>query len=165
MRLRLQDIDWIGLFLWVFRAVIIVLVLWGTIVTILQNPYSRRQWIDFIIFGVAQGSMYALIAIGYTLVYGVLFMINFAHGEFYMIGGYMSYFLVTRVGGVNPFLGVLFGMVVLLGIGSTFDYLFLRPMHRGEVDRPAEYAILVTFGLSFFLQNLVSFPFSTLTCI
>jgi len=105
--------------------------------------------------GLVIGCLYALMALGLTLIFSVLKVINFAHGEFYMIGGYMSYFLVTLVGGVNPFLGVLFGMVVLLVIGSTFDYFFLRPMHRGEVDRPAEYAILVTFGLSFFLQNLV----------
>lgn len=86
MRQRLQDLDWIGLYLWVLRAVIIILVIWGTIATIIDNPYSPRQWMDLIIFGIAQGSMYALIAIGYTLVYGVLFMINFAHGEFFMSG-------------------------------------------------------------------------------
>lgn len=73
MRLRFQDFDWIGLFLWVIRAVIIILVIWGTVVTLLDNPYTPRQWTDFIIFGIAQGSMYALIAIGYTLVYGVLY--------------------------------------------------------------------------------------------
>lgn len=105
--------------------------------------------------GLVIGCLYALMALGLTLIFSVLKVINFAHGEFYMIGGYMSYFLVTLTGGLHPFWGVLFGMAVLLMIGSTFDYLFLRPMHRGEVDRPAEYAILVTFGLSFFLQNLV----------
>ena len=83
---RIQNIDFIGIFLWLIRAVILVLVIWGTIASILDNPYSARQWTDFVIFGVAQGSMYALIAIGYTLVYGVLFMINFAHGEFFMSG-------------------------------------------------------------------------------
>jgi branched-chain amino acid transport system permease protein len=105
--------------------------------------------------GLVIGCLYALMALGLTLIFSVLKVINFAHGEFYMIGGYMSYFLVTVIGGVNPFVGVIFGMAVLLVLGSTFDYLFLRPMHRGDVDRPDEYAILVTFGLSFFLQNLV----------
>ncbi len=105
--------------------------------------------------GLVIGCLYALMALGLTLIFSVLKVINFAHGEFYMIGGYMSYFLVTMIGGVHPFFGVLFGMAVLLVLGSTFDYLFLRPMHRGHVERPAEYAILVTFGLSFFLQNLV----------
>lgn len=105
--------------------------------------------------GLITGCLYALMALGLTLIFSVLKVINFAHGEFYMIGGYMSYFLVTFVSGVNPFLAVLFGMVVLLIFGSAFDYVFLRPMHQGTVNRPYEYAILVTFGLSFFLQNLV----------
>lgn len=101
------------------------------------------------------GCLYALMALGLTLIFSVLKVINFAHGEFYMIGGYSAYFLVTVVGGVNPFLGIIFAMVVLLVIGSLFEVSFLRPMHLGAVERPAEYAILVTFGLSFFLQNLV----------
>ena len=90
MRQRFQNIDFIDVFLWLFRAVIIILVIWGTISTLIDNPYSTSQWIDFVIFGIAQGSMYALIAIGYTLVYGVLFMINFAHGEFFMAGAMTS---------------------------------------------------------------------------
>lgn len=90
MRQRLQNIDFIDVFLWLIRAFIIILVLWGTISTLIDNPYSTSQWIDFVIFGIAQGSMYALIAIGYTLVYGVLFMINFAHGEFFMAGAMTS---------------------------------------------------------------------------
>lgn len=105
--------------------------------------------------GLVIGLLYALIALGLTLIFSVLKVINFAHGEFYMIGGYTSYFLITVVGGVNPFLGIIFAMVVLLVIGSLFEVSFLRPMHLGSVERPAEYAILVTFGLSFFLQNLV----------
>jgi branched-chain amino acid transport system permease protein len=63
MRQRLQDLDWIGLVLWIFRAVIIILIIWGTVATLIENPYTARQWTDIIIFGIAQGSMYALIAI------------------------------------------------------------------------------------------------------
>ena len=83
---RLKNIDFLGLVLWFIRASIIAVVIWGSVATIIQNPYTTRNWIDFIVFGIAQGSMYALIAIGYSLVYGVLFMINFAHGEFFMSG-------------------------------------------------------------------------------
>ena len=81
-----QNISFIDIVLLLFRVVIIVLVAWGTIATIIQNPYEAHTWIDTIVAGIAQGSLYALIAIGYTLVYGVLFMINFAHGEFFMSG-------------------------------------------------------------------------------
>ena len=84
MRKRFEGIDFVDVALWIIRAGILLLVIWGTIAALIDNPYSRTQWLDFIIFGFAQGSMYALIAIGYTLVYGVLFMINFAHGEFFI---------------------------------------------------------------------------------
>lgn len=105
--------------------------------------------------GLVLGSLYALMALGLTLIFSVLKVINFAHGEFYMVGGYTSYFLLTIVGGLNPFLGVLFSLVILFIIGAIFETSCLRPIHLGQVDRPAEYAILITFGLSFFLQNLV----------
>jgi branched-chain amino acid transport system permease protein len=83
---RPQNIEYIGLILWVLRAVIIVLILWGTIATILNNPYSSREWFDLLVFGIVQGSLYALIAVGYTFVYEMLLLINFAHGEFFMSG-------------------------------------------------------------------------------
>src|SRR5690554_6065405 len=90
MRDRLAKLNLIDLFLWIARAAILGVILVGTVRTILDNPYTLRHWEDFIIFGIAQGSMYALIAIGYTLVYGVLQMINFAHGEFFMSGIFAS---------------------------------------------------------------------------
>ena len=83
---RFQKIDITGVYLWLLRAGIITIITWGTISTLISNPYSSRDWINFFVIGITQGSMYALIAIGYTLVYGVLFMINFAHGEFFMSG-------------------------------------------------------------------------------
>ncbi len=86
MRQRFEKIDYLDIALWVLRIALIVAVLWGTVATILDNPYSTEQWLDFLVFGLAQGSLYALIALGYTLVYGVLLMINFAHGEFFMAG-------------------------------------------------------------------------------
>ena len=83
---RLRKLDFVDLFLWLIRFAIIAVVLTGTIKSIIDSPYSSRNWLDFLIFGIAQGSMYALIAIGYTLVYGVLRMINFAHGEVFRAG-------------------------------------------------------------------------------
>jgi len=63
MRQRFQDIDYLGVVLWLLRTGIIILVIWGSVATIIQNPYSSKTWMDFIVFGVAQGSLYALIAI------------------------------------------------------------------------------------------------------
>ncbi|MCA9872651.1 MAG: hypothetical protein KC441_03330, partial [Anaerolineales bacterium] len=73
MSQRFKDIDYIGVFLWVFRAIIIVLVIYGTVSKLflgVGNEYTIETWIDFFVSGLSQGSLYALIALGYTMVYG-----------------------------------------------------------------------------------------------
>jgi branched-chain amino acid transport system permease protein len=104
--------------------------------------------------GLVMGVIYALMALGLTLIFSILNVINFAHGEFYMLGGYMSYFILTTLVGLNPFVAVFVSGLIIALIGLAFELLFLRPMHLDRIERPAEYAILITFGLSFFLQNL-----------
>ena len=69
-----RRIDTTTLVMWLIGILIVVGVGWGTYNTIRANPYSRENWIDFVIFGLAQGCLYALIALGYTLVYGILRM-------------------------------------------------------------------------------------------
>lgn len=155
---RLQDLDFIGLFLWVFRAAIIVLVGWGTIAAILDNPYSTRQWTDFLIFGIAQGSMYALIAIGYTLVYGVLFMINFAHGEFFMSGVMTSTVLVAGPMAASGFLDrqpvigllltLILSVLVSIGIALLTERVAYRPLRKA----PRLVPLITAIGASFFWQ-------------
>ncbi len=82
-------------------------------------------------------------------------MVSFAHGEFYMIGGMAVYYLVVVwFPGIPPLAGVLGAAVLTFTIGLIFERLFLRAMSTGQVERPGEYAILVTFGLAFFLQYL-----------
>ena len=85
---RIRDIGYLDLVLWVFRAAIVIAIIWGLIATLTDkdNPLSGTEFVSLLADGVSQGSLYALIALGYTLVYGVLFMINFAHGEFFMSG-------------------------------------------------------------------------------
>ncbi|MCK5430135.1 MAG: branched-chain amino acid ABC transporter permease [Anaerolineales bacterium] len=155
---RFQDLDWIGLALWVFRAVIIVLVIWGTIATIIDNPYSRRQWTDIVIFGIAQGSMYALIAIGYTLVYGVLFMINFAHGEFFMSGIMTATIFIATPLAASGFLDrqpilslliiALVAMTVSVGIALLTERVAYRPLRKA----PRLVPLITAIGASFFWQ-------------
>ena len=158
MRQRLQDLDWIGLYLWVLRAVIIILVVWGTIATIIDNPYSPRQWMDLIIFGIAQGSMYALIAIGYTLVYGVLFMINFAHGEFFMSGIMTATVFVATplaaTGFMNrqPLLSLLLIAVVAMVVSMSIAVLTERVAYRPLRKAPRLVPLITAIGASFFWQ-------------
>jgi len=119
-KIRLKNISVIDSLLWLLRVVIIVMVIWGSFAALTSGKtdtetwsqfvnrcttatdvgtiqcmgkYSAETWRDFIIFGLAQGGIYALIALGYTLVYGVLFMINFAHGEVFMSGAYTAFFV------------------------------------------------------------------------
>lgn len=155
---RLQNLDLIGVFLWVFRAAIIALVLWGTVAAILDNPYTLRQWMDFLIFGLAQGSMYALIAIGYTLVYGVLFMINFAHGEFFMSGIVTSTVLIATPMAASglldrqPILGltltIILSVLVSVGIALLTERVAYRPLRKA----PRLVPLITAIGASFFWQ-------------
>jgi branched-chain amino acid transport system permease protein len=110
--------------------------------------------------GLVIGSIYALMAVGLTLIYSVQGVISFAHGQFYMLGGYVSYYLLQffaeRLGiPLNPIVGVPVAGLVTALIGFAFERAFLRPMHLGRIERAGEYAILITFGFGFFLQYTV----------
>ncbi len=156
---RLKDFDFVGLFLWVFRALIIILVVWGTYATIAENPYESRTWVDFIIFGIAQGSMYALIAIGYTLVYGVLFMINFAHGEFFMAGILTTTVVITaplsESGFLNehPIISLLIIAVSSMAVSIFISILTERIAYRPLRKAPRLVPLITAIGASYFWQN------------
>jgi len=109
--------------------------------------------------GLQIGFIYALMAVGLTLIYGIQGVISFAHGQHYMIGGFLSFFflkwMTESVGiSINPLWGILIAGAGTALIGFVFEPLFLRPMHLGQIERPGEYAILVTFGLAFLLENM-----------
>lgn len=105
--------------------------------------------------GLTIGFIYALMAVGLTLIYSVQGVISFAHGQFYMLGGYVSYYFLQLLVDVNPVVGVPVAGLITMLVGFAFEYLFLRPMHLGRIERAGEYAILVTFGFGFFLQYTV----------
>jgi branched-chain amino acid transport system permease protein len=104
--------------------------------------------------GLIIGIIYALMALGLTFIFSILKVINFAHGEFYMIGGYASYFLLSIFTGLHPLLIIPIAGLIAALFGLVFELVFLRPMHQERIERPGEYAILITLGLSFFLMNL-----------
>ena len=106
--------------------------------------------------GVVIGLIYSLMALGLTLIYSILGIVSFAHGEFYMIGGMVVYYMSASslFGNAGAIVWLLGAAIVTFLIGALFEYLFLRPMGEGKIERPKEYAILVTFGLAFFLQYL-----------
>ena len=105
--------------------------------------------------GLVIGSIYGLMALGLTLIFSILGVVSFAHGEFYMIGGMAVYYLsAVWFPNLNPLLALLGAAILTFMLGYVFERIFLRPMNTGKVERPGEYAILVTFGLAFFLQYL-----------
>ncbi len=156
---RAKNIDFINIFLWIIRVVIIGIVVWGTVATLLDNPYTARNWTDFIIFGIAQGSMYALIAIGYTLVYGVLFMINFAHGEFFMSGILTATVFIalplSELGYMDrqPILSLLLITIVSIGVSVAIALLTERVAYKPLRKAPRLVPLITAIGASFFWQN------------
>ncbi len=113
--------------------------------------------------GLLVGILYGLIALGLTLIFSILGIVSFAHGQFYMIGGYVAFYIVdSTLGlGLNPIAGLLMAGVFTMIIGAIFERLLLRPMHLGQIERPGEYAILLTFGLAFFLEYTVQATLGT----
>jgi branched-chain amino acid transport system permease protein len=105
--------------------------------------------------GLTIGFIYSLIAIGLTLIYSVQGIISFAHGQIYMLGGYVSYYFLQLFVHINPIVGVLVAGMATMLIGFVFERLFLRPMHLGRIERSDEYAMLITFGFGLFLQYTV----------
>ncbi len=144
-------------FLWGFRILIVAAILIGTIVTIRAGKYTGEQWLSFVVQGISQGSLYALIALGYTMVYGILRMINFAHGEIFMSGAFSAYFLATWLDNIgfidaHPLLGflipILFAMLMSASIAMLVERIAYRPL-RGA---PRLVPLISAIGASFFLQ-------------
>lgn len=111
-----------------------------------------------LINGLTLGSIYALIALGYTMVYGVLQLINFAHGEIYMVGAFVGLLLVTVV--KLPFLAALpLAMLAAALVGVTVEFVAYRPLRRSS-----RLAVLISaIGMSIFLQNVALWIFGPAT--
>jgi branched-chain amino acid transport system permease protein len=158
MRQRFGTIDYLSVILWIFRIVIIVAVIWGTVATILENPLEPNQWVGLVISGLTQGSLYALIALGYTLVYGVLLMINFAHGEFFMSGIFTATVFIAipldEIGLWNRFpipcllVVTVMAMIVSVGIAVLTERVAYRPLRYA----PRLVPLITAIGASFFWQ-------------
>ena len=111
--------------------------------------------IETLINGLSMGSTYAMIALGYTMVYGIAKMLNFAHGDIIMVGGYMMY--VTLIATGNPFLALLAAVVFCVLLGITIEKIAYKPL-RGA----SPLAVLITaIGVSYLLQSTAQIIFGT----
>ena len=107
------------------------------------------QFLSYLINGISLGSVYALIALGYTMVYGIAKMLNFAHGDVIMIGSYVVFFAFGSAG-MNPVLAIVLSMVVCTVLGVTIERVAYRPLR----EAPSLAVLITAIGVSYFLQNL-----------
>ncbi|MEQ8200311.1 MAG: branched-chain amino acid ABC transporter permease [Syntrophomonadaceae bacterium] len=108
------------------------------------------MFLEQLLNGLTLGSSYALIALGYTMVYGIIQLINFAHGEVYMFGAFVGLFLVTA--GVNIFVALLGAMTFCMLLGMLIERVAYRPL-RGKASRLS--ALISAIGVSIFLSTLM----------
>ncbi len=107
------------------------------------------SFISYLINGISLGSVYAIIALGYTMVYGIAKMLNFAHGDVIMVGGFTIFFAVSMQG-LPPAAGILLAVVLCTLLGITIEYIAYRPLRQAA----SSLAVLITaIGVSYFLQN------------
>lgn len=106
------------------------------------------EFLSAIIAGISLGSIYALIALGYTMVYGIAKMLNFAHGDVIMVGAFMMFIALTKMG-LHPILCIIFGTVICTILGVVIEKLAYKPLRKAT-----SLAVLITaIGVSYFLQN------------
>ena len=102
----------------------------------------------YLISGISLGSVYAIIALGYTMVYGIAKMLNFAHGDVIMVGGYICYIALNSLG-LPAILAVIVAMIVCTVLGVVIEGLAYKPLRQA-----GSLAVLITaIGVSYFLQN------------
>lgn len=121
-------------------------------ICVTSGTFVASQFVNGLVIGIIYGFM----ALGLTLIFSILGIVSFAHGEFYMVGGMLVYYITeVWLPGINPLLAVLGACAIAFALGAIFERLMLTPMYHGQIDRPVEYGILVTFGLAFTIQYFV----------
>jgi len=103
--------------------------------------------------GLVIGINYAVIAAGLTVIFSILKIVNFAHGEVYMMGGYFAYFAIKLLG-IDPLPALFVAMLVAFVLSVAVERTLLTPLYSPTTERKGDYGILVTFGLSIFLRNI-----------
>ncbi len=114
------------------------------------------SFLSYFISGVSLGAVYAIIALGYTMVYGIARMLNFAHGDVIMVGSFVIFTVVSTFG-MNPFIGIAAGVLACTLLGVTVERIAYRPLREAT-----SLAVLITaIGVSYFLQNVALLIFGS----
>src|ERR671934_974801 len=126
--------------------------------------YDWHYFFAQLVAGLTLGSLYALLALGYTMVYGILKLLNFAHGDVYMVGAYIGYFVLTALGGsLSPDVPTVLLIVLMFGaamtgcavLGVVIERFAYRPLRRAPRIAP----LISALGISFFLANSMQLLF------
>ena len=154
----LHRLTLVDLVLWAMRIAVVLAVVAGAIGTLRKGTYSASQWFDFFMFGLTIGGIYALIALGYTMVYGILRLINFAHGDITMTGAFSAFFLARnfdRSGFLNS--NPVIAMALIMALSMTVcivtallvERICYRPFRHVATLAP----LICAIGASFVLQH------------
>lgn len=157
LRRFFERFSWVDFILRLFQIGIVIAMIVGLINTISAGRYTNAQWATLVFAGLAQGSIYALIAMGYTLVYGILRLINFAHGEIYMAGAFTTVFLADYQASTgfldeHPFISILSWFVLAGTVSTVIAVLLERLAYRPLRNAPRLVPLITAIGASFALQ-------------
>ena len=116
------------------------------------------EFLTYFVSGLSLGSIYAIIALGYTMVYGIAKMLNFAHGDVLMIGSYITFVFMSQIG-INPIMSLIFSALICTLIGIIIERIAYKPLRGAD-----SLAVLITaIGVSYFLQNIALLIFGANT--
>lgn len=154
---------------WVIGIALAIFLVWRVFqVLVIEKTYTPDTWLRFALTGLILGGMYALIAIGYTLVYGIMFMINFAHGEVMMIGAFVCYFTFELLRflpapiasnpdlvflNAHPFISILIAFLIGMLVSGFSGYFLEKIAYRPLSHAPRLILLITAIGASIFLQN------------
>lgn len=158
---RPRRLSWVDSFLWAIRVGALIVIAVGLVGSIVKfaggGGPSAEAWRDLLVAGLAQGAMYGLIALGYSMVYGVLGFINFAHGEVFMSGAMVGFFAANSLFNhglwqANPILSLVIVLMVSMATSTLVAVLVERIAYRPLRNSPRLIPLITSIGVSFFLQ-------------
>ncbi|MGA7229249.1 MAG: branched-chain amino acid ABC transporter permease [Acidimicrobiia bacterium] len=157
---RASRVTPVFVFLWFLRGLAVAVILYGSYQSISSGRLTGSQWKDLLVFGVSTGSVYALIALGYTMVYGVLRFINFAHGEVFMTGAMVAFYVANGLSTTSlwvnsPVLSLLIVLVSSMLTSMTVAVVVERVAYRPLRGAPRLIPLITSIGASFTLQYIV----------
>ncbi len=157
---RASRVTPVSVFLWFLRGLAVAVILYGSYQSISSGRLTGSQWRDLFVFGISTGSVYALIALGYTMVYGVLRFINFAHGEVFMTGAMVAFYVANGLSTTSlwvnsPAISLLIVLVSSMLTSMTVAVVVERVAYRPLRGAPRLIPLITSIGASFTLQYIV----------